>query len=465
MTFLAAAIALLLPWAAGALVVRAMTSRTPALPHHWGYALGLGYLFGFATCAALTYVALRAGAARPQLWVIGFLAAAALAAVWVGRRSTPSPSTRRPDSAEASGDRLFAVAIVALALGHWLLLAHEALARPVFPWDAWAAWSVKAKLWFFAEEYVPVLSVDEWLRSESLEPRTNDAAHYPALLPLIQLWMAWNVGAWNEPLSLLPWVAIPGALFCLVYGTCREVAARLPSLLIAYALTSLPLVQAQVALPGYADLWVAFAVCAAIAVLCRLRFAPDTAHLLSFFWVLAMLPLLKLEGAVWAALLAVTALFVSLPARRRVALIGGTAGLLILWYLVGGFSIPLGDDEALIVRPDLIQLPGADAYHITPANTAPAFGHLLLQSWSWNLYWYLLPVALLATLLVRRASPLAPMLTTFTLLTVAFIVGLFFLTDASAWAKDYTSANRLILHAALGLGLGTAVLYLRRAPS
>ena len=58
----------------------------------------------------------------------------------------------------------------------WLLLAwivvrfvsigDEASLRPVFPWDAWSAWSIKPKTWFYVGRAEPYVAMLDWLTKE-----------------------------------------------------------------------------------------------------------------------------------------------------------------------------------------------------------------------------------------------------------------------------------------------------------
>src|SRR5690606_16857011 len=64
---------------------------------------------------------------------------------------------------------------------------------------------------------------------------------------------------------------------------------------------------------------------------------------------------------------------------------------------------------------------------------------------NWHLLWYALPLLVFVRRERLRVDPAARFAGLLVLLQVLFLAGLFFLTKASAWAQDYTSANRLIM--------------------
>ena len=46
----------------------------------------------------------------------------------------------------------------------FISIGEEALLRPVFPWDAWSAWSTKPKTWFIADTWSRTSRCSSWLR-------------------------------------------------------------------------------------------------------------------------------------------------------------------------------------------------------------------------------------------------------------------------------------------------------------
>ena len=64
---------------------------------------------------------------------------------------------------------------------------------------------------------------------------------------------------------------------------------------------------------------------------------------------------------------------------------------------------------------------------------------------NWHLLWYVVPVLLVLRRRRFRDDRAARLLGLMLLIDFAFLFVLFFFTTASAWAQDFTSANRLIL--------------------
>jgi hypothetical protein len=65
---------------------------------------------------------------------------------------------------------------------------------------------------------------------------------------------------------------------------------------------------------------------------------------------------------------------------------------------------------------------------------------------NWHLLWYLVPVAIVLRWRLFATDRVARSLGAMLGACAAFLFVLFFFTEASAWAENFTSANRLILH-------------------
>src|SRR6185312_10746285 len=120
---------------------------------------------------------------------------------------------------------------------HAWLMADEILLRPMYPWDAWAAWLMKPKAWMLGGHLDAFVGFDDWLTDATGTLRTAQSWNYPEALGRLALWAALLAG---------------------VYGGVRTLGlARDRSIVTVYALGSLPLINVHVALAGYADLWIA----------------------------------------------------------------------------------------------------------------------------------------------------------------------------------------------------------------
>lgn len=350
----------------------------------------------------------------------------------------------------------------------WLLLAaiavrfafvlDEAYLRPVFVWDAWNAWALKAKTWFELGQ-VPYVEPFAWWQSTDPNAYTALAWRYPGLLSRIELWLAAGAGAWNESAVALAWPLLWLALIAGCAGQWRALGvSRVGCVVLAYLLASLPLLSVHAGLAGYADLWVAAAL--TFGVLSGLRWLQDGDR--SQFWValccIAALPLLKFEGAVWALLVIGIAVLVEIPHHWRragavIALLGVVAVIGVSW----GFQLPW-----LALVREMLSGATEGGSDISRAAAAFAFFDGLFAQNNWHLLWPLLVACVIwrRALLQRREIALLALL-----LAGGFValIALFVFTPAAKWAASATAINRLVLHWA-PLALSLIGLLLRDAP-
>ena len=147
---------------------------------------------------------------------------------------------------------LFLLAWLAI---RFALLLNENVWRPLFPWDAWMQWSTKARVWFELRTMVPFVFDFEWLRAGGANGYFDAAPHYPATVPLLQVWSATLLGEWNDALVNLPWWLTGLAFAFSIYGyLAREGFEPILALVGTWLVVSLPIFEVHIALAGYADL-------------------------------------------------------------------------------------------------------------------------------------------------------------------------------------------------------------------
>ncbi len=452
-------LAWLLPLAAGAGICLAL-ERAPLAPGAIAAALGNGLLLGLLLTGTL--VALTSGGdtshafqrTAPWLAVI-----AVISALVVFRRGVVASAWQR--SAErasgVNGSSETPPRMSAWVWLWWLLLAavvvrlfvlgSEAWLRPTFPWDAWSAWSVKPKTWFLLDHYIAYVEPSRWLAEPAIAQRTSAVWDYPESLAWVQVWFASAAGAWNEPLINLAWTAVLGAMVLLSYGQWRVLGiGAMLAIVLAYALVSLPLIGAHTALAGYADLWLAATFAAAVLAWLRWIRQHELAQLVLALLFALCLPMIKLEGAVWLFGFSLVVVFGLLPRRWRWRAAALVVLVAVIGIALGGFLLPLIGLGWVRVSWGQLVIPvlGALDLHWRPIGTAMLSGMLTLPNW--HLLWYLVPVVLIWRRQVFARDRAAVALGVLLALCVMFLFVLFFFTDASAWAENYTSANRLLLH-------------------
>ncbi len=437
----------LLPWVAGCGICLALNHGRRE-PGDLAAAAGMGFVVGIFLAGALSWLLAAGNTATafsrgaPWLAGIGLLA-------WTAVFALRAPS-RAPDfmaRAGGTGWRLLWCLFLVAILVRLDIIASENLLRPTFPWDAWSAWAVKPKAWLLLGHHVPYAPMSEWLVRPDLELRTSGIWDYPELLAWVQIWFASAVGGWNEPLINAAWVGALAAIGLASYGQWRALGLRPGvAMLLVYALMSLPLLDAHAALAGYADLWLAAAF--GMAVLCWLRWIRqrNSGQLLLAAVFALSLPLIKLEGAVWLLILSAVMLLGMLPRRSRWIVFAILVGAIAVGIALGGFLMPIFGLGWIHLAWGQVTIPalGALDLHWRPVGSAMLSGLLTLPNW--HLLWYLAPLLIALRWRVFAHDRCARSLGALLAGCALFLFVLFFFTDASAWAENYTSANRLILH-------------------
>jgi hypothetical protein len=452
-------IAWLLPLLAGGGLAWLLHGRAP-----WRGALaasaGAGWVVGVLGAAMLAGCLARADTrhaldlAAPWLAGAGLLCWAA-AAVMRWRRSAAA-AMAVPAPPPGRGWRLLWWLLLAVVLLRLVLLGDEAALRPVFPWDAWSAWALKPKSWLLLGQADPYVAMLDWLADPTTTARTTATWNYPELLAWIEVWFASGAGGWNEPLVDLAWLGALAALALAAYGYWRGLGLAAPLAMgLVYALVSLPLVDAHVALAGYADLWVGVTLGLAMLAWSRWLVFREPGQWLLAAALAACLPLIKQEGMVWLLLLAVVAALERVPPRWRRTTAGVALLLVAAWFALASLGVPVGLGDP---ADGHIALPGVPAFDL---GWHPVGGSMLASLFTlpnWHLFWYAFPLLLIVRWRRLRGDPAAAMLGLLALLQGVFLFVLFFFTSAGAWAEDYTSANRLILQVVPGLFALAAVL-------
>lgn len=405
-------------------------------------ALGGGWMLGAVLCAMLVRVLAAGDLARalPRVAATAVIAGLMLwMLAWTLHKRMPvapdTPATWRT----TPGNRLWIAFALALLCWRVGLLFEDILLHPILPWDAWAVWLAKAKVWVLAGRIEPSVSFETWIAQSASATRTGVAWLYPELVSWVAVWFAAGV-YWIEPLVGLAWLGLGVSLLALQYGNWRALGVRpLLAATGAYALGSLPLFDAHVALGGYADLWVAAVL--ALGAHAWLRWSLGERRQLAFVALaIVLLPMIKLEGAAWSILLGVACVFRALPRRlqvRRFAI-----GFVVLVALVLA-SIALGVSWIGVARRYLDSGRFFDLGQI--GSSATALAAALWAQWNWNLLWFVLPAVLVGNFRRWSTSPMTRRMAAFVALPFAVMLGLFLFTTAARYAQSYSAVNRLLL--------------------
>jgi len=418
---------------------------------HPAAALGAGWIVGLMLVAACVRQTVQAGTphafSQALPWVVALAASAwALAGLRWWRARPGPPAAVVPAPRVATAWRFLWWLLLAMIVARLLLLGDEASLRPVFPWDAWSAWAIKPKTWMLLGHVEPYVPMSDWLANAPDATRTAATWNYPEWLAWIQLWFASAAGGWNEPLVDIAWCGALAAFALAAYGYWRGIGlAPCVAIALVYALVSLPLVDAHVALAGYADLWVALVLGLSTLAWSRWLLFRERGQWLLAAGLALCLPAIKLEGAIWLLAFSAVAVLDLLPARWRWKVAGMAVFAVALGLMLGGFSLPMLGLGWVRVAWGSVTIPGVATFELTWHTVGGAMLASLFTLPNWHLLWYLLPPLLLWRWRAMKHGHAARLLGVLVLLQALFLFVLFFFTSAAAWAADFTSSNRLIL--------------------
>jgi hypothetical protein len=432
---------LAMPWILGVALIlvipRGTVTREGSGTVAW--ALGCGWFAG-AFLLTLWMRALSAAGVPFGVITIGvpLVAVAALACwvVWRRDRRAFGRSARAALRVLAGADLAGPVRVAWRALLGWLVLRFamllaETVWRPLFPWDAWSHWATKARVWFELKSMVPFVVASEWFQAAGAA--YNDAnPHYPGTLALLQAWGATVLGRWDDALVNLPWWLTGVAFALAIYGFLAQRGFdALWALVGAWLVVSLPILDAHIALAGYADL--PLAAYLTLAALAGWRWTEgrgrDEAALALLF--VAACVLTKNPGKIWVLTLLPGAVVALAPRHGLRVAVAGLAGAIAVLVVLARLDVVLLR-YGLHLEFDLPWRGLIDAY-LVYAN------------------WHLLWVGILGAVIVGWRHLLSRELAPLTLVIAAGLLFLFFgfaFTNARLWVEDQSTVNRATLHLA-----------------
>jgi hypothetical protein len=417
----------------------ALLGGRPRTPAGYAQTLGCGFVLGALLCAVAVAIPGRIDVSRIVPGIAPILLALGIGAwAWALMRS------RLFFPRELAEPRLHPLLwiLVALLAVHAWLMADEILLRPMYPWDAWAAWLLKPKAWMLAGHLDRFVGFDEWLADATGTMRTAQTWNYPEALGRLAVWFASAWGEWDSGAVGAVWLALWLALLAGCYGQLRALhLQRDRSIAAVYALGSLPLINVHVALAGYADLWIATLIAFSCLSWMRWLESGERGQLVLAVLFAAMLPLVKLEGSVWLLILGGTMLYARMSLRLRRA-------ALVMAPIIGGGVVVAYLLRWPLIAPALDRIGLTSDTHVLLAHAPAVIGAAadgLFSQYNWHLFWFAVVLTLLMRLGELRRSPPLRFLGLFLLLGCAFLFALFVLTPAGKWAESYTAVNRLSL--------------------
>lgn len=437
----ALAVGLALPWLLGSFLVALAYGHASSRddpPVAW--IAGCGWFVGiFLTTLCMRAVS-HAGIPLSLTTIGAPLAVATALAAWFTVRSARVPLPRVWRSfmnALTARDLVGLQRTLWLLLVAWLafrfaLLAAEVWWRPLYPWDAWTQWGTKARVWFELRSLVPFVNAPEWFAQPVPTAYFDAAPHYPATVPLFQVWSALVLGRWDDALVNFPWW-VSGVAFALALygGLVRLGFSRLVALIGNAMVMSMPIVNAHIALAGYADLpMAAYLTLGTLAALeaIRRRTLADAALALV---LLVACVLVKNPGKAWMLVLLPGLLVAALPRH----------GLRLAGIAFAGAALAI----TVLARTGVRIL----GYQLSPQFAMPWNGlyDAYFSFANWNLLWYLALATVLLGWRVLLSRDVAP-LTCIVAAGIMFLLVGFGFSNAGAWVEDQSTVNRATLHLA-----------------
>ncbi len=248
-----------------------------------------------------------------------------------------------------------------------LVLVLIALGSPSDGWDPRSIWLFHAKrIYLEGTLYAQLDDYAPWSHND-----------YPALVPLLMACAAGLAGHWNEllPKAVAPLLLLPALLLIAPSFRSRWCGVLFAVLLLRLARDML--------INGYMDPLVAVYAVAAVATAMRHRRSGKhggTRELVAFTLLVAVLSMLKNEGAVLAALLTAVMLGEGVLRERRLGwhiLLAAVVALLPLlaWKLAVGQAGVGNDLAGSDMKAQLLARLGSEG------STLPIVGRLLLDVW------------------------------------------------------------------------------------
>jgi len=411
--------------------------------------LGYGYILGILAVTVLLRLLDVLSIPLNFLLVIGALISVTGFLLWWSRNRLPSKLFNLNHSEPGPcWERMIWILLLIWLSGRFLNLALELFWLPLFPWDAWSTWMVRPQAWLEAGQLLSFQDEKAWLNDSTGLVYHIEAWSYPLTVSLIALWSALAWGQWHENIVNFSWWYCGIALALAFYGQARiRGATPLQSMLFTWLLLSLPLLDVHIALAGYADLWMTTVFGLAAISFMQWTQSRDIRQGLLALFLSLFCPFIKQEGIMWLLLFFPALIVIILP-RRYLIILSVMIIMIIsgfLWHQ-GSWNVPgIGEFR---ISSDLVIIPYIGQLKIHYWNNWQAVieSFFILDNWHLLGYLWLIIIFMVTSKIIRGQRKDLHMATVLVLTYSVVFFMLFFFTIAGAWAKDFTSLNRIALH-------------------
>jgi hypothetical protein len=324
---------------------------------------------------------------------------------------------------------------LALLFSRLIALGVEVGTKPLFAWDAKQHWTKQAKVFYELGSIAPYVQFKEWLALGGQGVYTNVHPDYPITTSLLQTWVNVALGQWHDSLMNLPWILVWLAIGLIFYAQARIAGVeRVTALAATYMVLSLPYLNTQIALAGYADVVLSLCFLAALGAFYNWSQHRDNWQAVLLMLCAASGLLIKNEGVFWLLSFAPGLVLVACGIRRGLVTLTALFAILVLVMV-------LMPENWVVAGQSLKQL----SLHYRPAGWQPIYLSFLIHD-NWHFFSYLLLAAILIFIwtLRKQSSILAPVAVVI-LSSFALYFFLYLFTRHSHGAVYFTSLNRVAL--------------------
>lgn len=441
-------VAISIPWSLGAAIVYAccLSRFKPPI----SLTLGIGYPIGMYLAAAIGYVFLAIGAGFP-VRIILILAFVVTCAFW-WQLLHGKQFSKVQFYWFVPGKHWLIIGATAFGLAVLLPIVVDIWLRPLFPWDAWYSYGVKARIIFETEKLPQIVTAAEW-RAEYSQNSYFLSTKHPLTVPLIQAWIAGALDRWSESLINLPWIGVLVSMALLGHGIVQLISRSRSIAVLAFALIlSVPAYGIHTVLAGYLETWLA---------LCLMAFTA-AAYLWLRYGGLGLLFLMlatfaasfatKDTAIAYLAAIGFGVILCGLPYRWRLGLVTivvlcvSLVTIQLEWTSNPRFYIPLGEGAAVGFVDGTLHLPFMRDRSLSGPNPAwiPLLESLFFSR-NFVLLGYFILGAGIAAIIHFRNSQGAVLLTGYALIIASMLHFIFRYTSAGEVLATGTLDLRILI--------------------
>lgn len=449
-----AILAITMPWLLGYNIVSALTDKKTV--SYTFISIGYGYFVGWGLVCVLLKLLNNIVNLTSVVWVCLLIVLLLNLTIIIWRKKYNAIQIGGSVVGAAKLIRLTSTQKIIISLAIlWAVirlssLTFELIVRPMYPWDAYTSWLAKANLWYSKNELTPVISYWNWRDVLNLpkDIYVHNSADERDFIPLIVFWMSAISGGWDEGINFLPWVLVFIA-YCFGFSGQARLAGFNDNAIILGLLifTASPIVNAHIALPGYADLWLGCLYGLAVAALYNWGKDRNRYQLILLLCMSIGCFFVKSQsGPVWTIILLISFVLALVNVSHRQLVVVFFAALSVFVFLVFlGVDFKIGVYE-FILDQDEISIPGIFS-SVIPDNvlyklTIVVRDLFAYQSWIFLWFW----LAFIAACIYFKQAIIISSYMSFIVLSGLLVIFAYMTLENFYAIELSTVLNRAFLH-------------------